>query len=126
MMLTLPPIEPAEQANSYDYTIALGDYSYRVVLTWRERCASWYLALYDSADNLLVDGKRLFIGAPILWRHTGRNTINGQLVFLDISGSQEECTFEELGHRCFLCWSETDGAMDWAVESYPVTVAAVP
>jgi len=108
MIVQLPPVEPDDQQNQYDYTIALGDFSYRVVLTWRERCLGWYLTLSDSDDEILIDGKRLAINWPVLFRHKGRQIVGGQLVLVDTTDplGGVESTFEDLGHRCVLLWAE--------------------
>lgn len=125
-MLTLPPIEPADQANSYDYTVTLADVSYRVVLTWRERCEAWYLTLYDSADTILINGKRLSVDWPLLFRHTGRRPEGGQLIMLDTADSMLPCEFEELGDRCRWCWIANEDIPESETTDYPITVAAVP
>ena len=126
MLLILPPIEPEDQANSYDYTVTLEDTVYRIVLTWRERCAAWYLALYDSADVLLIDGKRLSINWSALERHTGRKPAGGMLLLWDTAESMIGCAFEDLGALCLLYWIP-DSVLPAVVDAdYPITVAAVP
>lgn len=126
MIYELPPIEPVEQSNSYDYTITLGDHSYRLILTWRERPAAWYLDLYNSADVLLIAGKRLSVDWPLLFRHTGRLPAGGQLILLDTADSMLDCTFEELGDRCRWCWIPEAEIPDPVASGYPITVTAVP
>jgi hypothetical protein len=126
MLMILPPIEPDEQANSYDYTVTLEDVTYRIVLTWRERCAAWYLALYDSADTLLLDGKRLSIDWPALERHTGRKPDDGMLLLWDTAESMIDGTFEELGDRCLFYWIPYSDLPAVEDTDYPITVAVVP
>ena len=103
-MIELPPIEPEEQQPAYDYQIALGSLTYRLVFRWRERTGSWYLSVYDSDDSALILNKRLVIDYPLLWRHTGRKPTGGYLILLDTDNAKQECGFQDLGHRCKLCW----------------------
>lgn len=45
------------------YNVKLGEDVYRVRFTWRVRQARWYIDLYDSSDNALIEGKMLSPGA---------------------------------------------------------------
>jgi hypothetical protein len=48
----------------HDQVVTLGDAQYVVRLTYRQRCSSWYLDLFDSEENALVVGRRISPGWP--------------------------------------------------------------
>jgi hypothetical protein len=50
----------------HDQVVTLGDAQYVVRLTYRQRCSSWYLDLFDSEENPLVVGRRISPGWPPL------------------------------------------------------------
>ncbi len=44
------------------FRVALGDAVFGVVMTWRERCAAWYVDLYDADGTALITGRRVSPG----------------------------------------------------------------
>lgn len=121
----LPPIEPTDQWPGYDYTIDLEGLTYRIVLTYRDRTASWYLDVYDSADVLLVSGKRLSIDYRLLWRHVGRKPADGILACLDTSDQFAEAGFDDLGNRCPFAWIPLADIPAAPVTGFPLTIVKI-
>lgn len=124
-MVELPPFSPEEQEPVYDYQIALDEITYRIVLQWRDRQASWYLSLYDASDNVMFTNARMNIDTPIGWRLTGRNIETGFIVLLDTEGTQEQCSYEDLGYRCQLFYFSRTEFADYE-SPYEISIAAVP
>ena len=121
-MLILPPDEPPEQESIWDVRVTLGDYAYRIVLRWNERTESWYLDLFDSDDQPLLQGKRLAINWPITWRYKGATWPAGNLMLWCEEGSNAECGYDDLGHRCKLVYIEPADVPEPADTSIPYTV----
>ena len=74
-------------------TVTLGATQFRVRFTWRERTASWYLDLYDAAEEPLALGRRLSPGwGPLI----GLSVPDGPAGFLFVRGP-EPYVREQLG-----------------------------
>jgi len=120
-MIQLPPFDIAdvEQVPEYDYTIQLGDDTFRVVLRYAERTDRWYLYLYDAADEPLLLGKRLSIDTPLLETYQIPGLPPGDIAIWDTSDSGVECGYEDLGRRCHLVYLEPADLAD------PTAAAAI-
>ncbi|MFA6605159.1 MAG: hypothetical protein WCS88_04135 [Patescibacteria group bacterium] len=112
----LQPYEPASSSPTYDYTIPLGDQTYRLRLRWDQRSESWYLSLSTAADVLLLDGLRMVIGFPLLHQFQHNDKPDGELVLVDTESTGVEAALADLGWRCKLVWIPRD--------EFPVTTAA--
>lgn len=102
-MKILDPLEPAEQLPVYDYTVDLEDVIYRVRLVYRERQDSWYLDLFDAADEPLLTGKRLSANTALLAPYQIAGLPPGELMLVDVEAADDqaaiEATFDSLGYR---------------------------
>jgi len=121
-MLILPPTDLDEQYPIHDYQVDLEGSVYRYVLTYRERQESWYLDLYGSDDSALIMGKRLSINWPILTGHVNAGLPPGQILLLDSSASEAECSYADLGNRCLLVYVPADEIPETST-TYTVSVS---
>lgn len=125
-MILLDPYQPDEAQPVWDYTIALGDDTYRAVITYRERQDSYYLDLYTAEDVKLVSGKRLSIYWPILERRRVDGMPAGVVVLIDTADVDEYCQYADLGHRCQLAYFDRDDLpAAAAAEGITITTAAI-
>jgi hypothetical protein len=109
-MIQLPPYatDAKDQQSVYDYTIPLGDDTFRVVLTHRERQDRWYIDIYTVAGAALVTGYMLAVDGPCFEDLQIAGLPAGTLALYDTSGSGEECGFADLGSRCWLVYLSPD------------------
>jgi len=126
-MIQLPPYAPTEdeQQPVYDYTIPLGERTYRVVLTYRSRQDRWYLDLYTVADVPLILGVFLAVDVLLLDDLQITGLPEGRLALWDTAGTEEECGWADLGNRCELVYIE-ESEIPTVPELFGITVEAVP
>jgi hypothetical protein len=116
-MIALAPIKPPDTSESvYDLSRDLRGVRLRVRLEWRERRAGWYASIW-LAGVLLIQGRRLVEGNPLLWRHRfdglptdvadGRIRY-GRLYLVALSGDRSECDQAGLGWTHVLYWADPD------------------
>jgi hypothetical protein len=101
-------IEPVDVAPVRDLVVTLDETVFRLVLTWRERPACWYLDLYDAADVAMLKGHALRPDRPALYRRRGAPWPAGRLVLYDTSGAEQECTLAGLGRTHQLLYLDAD------------------
>lgn len=125
MIFELPPIDPSTQQPGYEYDIDLSGVTYRLRLYWRERTQRWYLDLADAGGAPLFLGVQLVIDFALGIKHRGRRPEDGFLALVDVEGTGEPCTYEDLGRRCRLCWVTSDEIPE-AESPYQVVVTEAP
>ena len=130
-MIQLPPYEPTvdDQQSVYDYTIPLGERTYRVVLTHRgwQRQDRWYLNLYTADNVALILGIFLAVDIPLMDDLEIEGLPDGRLFLLDTSDAGLECGFADLGNRCVLEYVTADEMADLATTpDYGITITAAP
>lgn len=105
-MIQLPPfgVDAVDQSPVYDYTIPLGERTYRVVLTYRGRQDRWYLDLYTVAQEPIVLGTMLAVDVFLLEDLRLPELPEGKLALFDTSGAGLECGWDDLGARCELVY----------------------
>ena len=126
-LLMLPPIEPQDQSGEWDYTIALGDVEYKIVLNWRERSESWYLSLYDADDVAIFLNRRLSADFPIGQRTITPVELDGVLICVDTTadGAGVDPGYEDLGYRCQLFFVPYDDFDPPDLDIYEVEIELV-
>lgn len=116
-------MEPIDVAPVRDVVVTLDQTVFRLVLTWRERPACWYLDLYTAADVALLCGHALRPDTPALNRRSGSPWPAGRLVLYDVSGAESECTLAGLGRTHQLLYLDADEVAAAAVaEAEALTV----
>ncbi|MDY0003586.1 MAG: hypothetical protein RBU30_19970 [Polyangia bacterium] len=123
----LEPTEQPEQRPEWDYQVELGGLVWRLVLRWFERFEQWGLTVYDDTDTLMVSQEPILVNRPCLTHHTGRIPTGGQLWLLSLNGSDEACSYDDLGTRCQLVWAtDDDEALDEDSSAEEFTYSATP
>lgn len=83
----------------YSFQIELDGKTYGLRLRLNQRDGSWYFDVRDAEDTVLVAGRRLVIGLPLLRRYTDERLPPGELLAVDSSGANEEAGPADLGAR---------------------------
>lgn len=109
-MLQLPPYAPTEdeQQPVYDYTIPLGDSTYRVKLVYRVRTDRWYISLYTADDTPLVLGVMLIVDTVLFDGLQIDGMPTGKLALWDTAETGVECAWADLGNRCELIYIDPE------------------
>ncbi|AUM27133.1 hypothetical protein BVD86_09640 [Acinetobacter pittii] len=84
------------------FNIRLGGVQYKFQLIYRVK--SWYLDIFDTAENPLIAGLPLVMGDNLLIQH--QHIIKGSLYVLN-TNEEESQTFGDLGTLIKLYWSDT-------------------
>ena len=119
--LTVTPVAPVR-----DFTIDLDGVVFRIVLTWRERPACWYLDLYANDGTALLKGHALRPDTPTLVRRSGSPWPAGRLMLLDVAGAGGDATLEGLGATHELVYADADAIADAAEAVDYLTVTGQP
>jgi hypothetical protein len=85
-----------DAAPVHDRLVELDGQTFRMVLTWRERQACWYLDLYAEGGSALIIGCALRPASPALLRRQGTQWPGGALMLASINGTAEACTLAGL------------------------------
>ena len=120
-MIIIPPDQPDPLFEEYDFEIPLGEAVFRVVQRFFQRQESWYLSLFDAANEPLIVRKRMSIETPILHRYEIPGLPPGELALLDQSGERAECGFADLGHRCILVYFDPEDFQDLVIPDVVIT-----
>lgn len=84
------------------FNIRLGGVQYKFQLIYRVK--SWYLDIFDTAENPLIAGLPLVMGDNLLIQH--QYIIKGSLYVLN-TNEDENQAFSDLGTLIKLFWSDT-------------------
>lgn len=84
------------------FNIRLGGVQYKFQLIYRVK--SWYLDIFDTAENPLIAGLPLVMGDNLLIQH--QHIIKGSLYVLN-TNEDENQAFSDLGTLIKLFWSDT-------------------
>ena len=84
------------------FQIDLAEESFLMEIHYNEVGNFFTVDLYDANENPLVRGEKLILGIP-LWADIANPNLPGPtLVPLDLSGKEEQITFENFGVSVFL------------------------
>ncbi len=110
ILIQLPPYktDAENQQPVYDYTIPLGERTYRVKITYMTRQARWYLNLYAIDDTPLIKGIFLAVNLRLLQYLQIEGLPEGDLMLMDLSDAGTECGWADLGNRCELAYLEPE------------------
>jgi len=78
--------------------------------SYNQRIERWYLAIYDEAETVLLQGLKLMTNRPLLRHyHYDKRLPPGELMPIAQDGSHEPPTLSELGpgKRVELCYLES-------------------
>jgi hypothetical protein len=100
----------SEVAPVRDALVELDGQTFRVVLTWRERPACWFLDLYTSDGTALLCGAALQPGSPLLLRRQGPQWPGGLLTLYALDGGQGAATLAGIGVTHQLVYATREAA----------------
>lgn len=87
---------------NYEFTMSLLDIEYLFNIRWNARSSTWHMSLYDLDGNPLALGRRIVLGAAIGRTVASDDFPDGLFFATDLSGQDEEATFDDLGLRVVL------------------------
>lgn len=73
-----------------------------VNLRWNTRDAAWYFDLLDETESRIISGVKIVLGIPLARRSTDPRMPLGIFYAVDLSGENNEATFDDLGTRVVL------------------------
>lgn len=104
-----------------DVLVELDDATFRMVLTWRERQALWYLDLYTNDGTELCSGVAMQPASPVLLRRQGGAWPGGVLMLVAIDGSTTAATLAGLGVTHELVYIPAANVAAWRDEQSPTS-----
>lgn len=90
----------------YSIEIDLDQLSFRFDFDWNDRSESWSFNLYDASNVLLLAGRKVVVGFPLLNRFRDPRLPPGDLHAIDTSGANLDPKFADLGDRVKLLYVE--------------------
>jgi hypothetical protein len=124
MMLYTIDTPQADSVPVRDLYVDLDGTVFRLVLTWRERPACWYLDLYDSDGVALLMGQALRPGTAVLNRRSGAPWPAGQLMLIDQSGGNLPATMDGLGSSHALYYADSELIASLRMSATALTIEA--
>ena len=91
----------------YSFKVELEGAVYRLEVRWNRRDTAWYLSLYDALDAIVVAGRKVVLGAPLLGRLVDPRLPPGMLLAMDTSGQNLDAGETDLGDRVQLVYVES-------------------
>jgi hypothetical protein len=114
-ILTFRPQLPADQQ-----AVTLGDATFTLQLTWRDRSAAWYADLWTAAGDAIWLGARVTPGWPLGGGLIAEGAPDGLLLVRGPSDYERA----DLGGSVQIVFYPTDELPDAAVEDDGIVVAA--
>ena len=115
MSVTLPV--DANAGPHYSFGVELDGVSYGLEFRWNARAESWFMAIYDGEDTLLLPSVRVVLGV-LLARRFRAAGVPGDFVAVDTTGRQEDAGLRDFGTRVLLLYYSAG-----ELRMSPVTVA---
>jgi len=92
----------------FEYAITLEGTTYRLEFMYNERAAGWFLTVRDEIGAVLLAGRRLVIGFPLVRpRFQDPRLPPGTFLALDLEGKGQEAGPDDLGNRVVLAYVES-------------------
>lgn len=88
------------------FGVELDGTSFRMALRFNNRDGYWYLSLYTSQDEPIVQGRKVVLDFPLWARYVDPRLPPGQVLAVDTSGVGEEAGEFDLGARVQLVYVE--------------------
>ena len=107
----LPPFEPPTPHPTWEYTVALGDATWRYRWQWFDRFRTWHFSHWDSSGTRYISQKKVVTDWFFLRRHTGRKPPGGEFILIDIEadgGVRRRPEYDDFGYRHQLFWITND------------------
>jgi hypothetical protein len=105
-MATLYQIPTNSNGNSsFSETVSIDGVYYIFLFTWNTRDECWVMSIFDINNNPIICGTKLVIEYELIQMHALANMPSGEMFFLDLSGTDTPCGFNDLGVRCLLFYN---------------------
>ena len=95
----------------YAEAITLGDEVFRFSFTVNTRDNDrWYMDIYTSEGDQILTGIPLVVDYPLLFAHADSRLPDGELYFINTTGSGTEAEIDDPGDKCRLIFIPTGEA----------------
>ncbi len=91
----------------YTMAVALEKQTYRFDFEWNDRDASWSFDIYDVNNVILLAGRKVVLGYPLIARYRDPRLPPGDISAIDTSGADLDPLFADLGDRVQLLYTES-------------------
>jgi hypothetical protein len=72
---------------------------------WNARAETWAMAISDASGTVLLAGRRVVVGFPLLARFRDLRLPAGELVAVDTTGADDEARSDDLGSRVVVVYT---------------------
>lgn len=91
---------------NYSFQCDLDGTTYDLALRWGDREECWFFTLSTVDGTVLLAGRRLAVGSPLLRGFRDPRLPPGELMAVDTSGNDLEAGQTDLGARVLLMYTE--------------------
>jgi hypothetical protein len=92
----------------YSFESELDNAKFKFSFGWSERAGHWLMNIADASNTVLISGRRVVVGIPLLSRFRDIRLPKGILLAHDTSGNDVEPGFADLGTRVKLLYFSSD------------------
>lgn len=94
------PLIPS--VGSYELSTTLDNIPYVFDVYWNEREEAWYMHILEEDETPIRQGIKLVLGALLGVRERSERMPDGTFSLVDLSGSNLDATFDDMGIRVVL------------------------
>lgn len=92
-------------AARYSFEIDLEDDTFTFSFEWNDRDSGWYMSIADATGTVLLAGRRVVVGYPLINIYRDARLPQGSLEAIDTSSTGEEAGVGDLGDRVKLIYT---------------------
>lgn len=92
----------------YTFEIDLDGKTFGFEFLWNGRSGAWYFTITDAVGTVLLAGRKVVLGFPLLNRFRDPRLPAGDLAAIDTSGQYLEAGLNDLGKRVKLLYTSAD------------------
>lgn len=96
MAFAEPVTIPFGDSPSSFVDVSIQDFVYRFRYTYNTRFDYWSLGIYDTEDNVLIEGLKIVLNYNIIGQYVDRNLPKGKIIAIRINDTTEKITRDEL------------------------------
>jgi hypothetical protein len=96
MALAEPVTIPFGSTPSFLIDVPLQSLVYRFKYKWSSRFEYWEVGIYDTQDNVLIEGLKIVLNYNIIAQYVDRNLPRGKIIPIRVSGETRKIEKEEL------------------------------
>lgn len=102
MSLVLPTL--TDGTATYSFRVSLEGVTFRFDFRWNTTAGAWFFDVYSDEDVLLLAGRKVVLGIPLLARFRDPRLPAGDMNAVDTTGADLEAGFSDLGTRVKLLY----------------------